>query len=145
MENMKNTVYTDAEKNVETLCYDDFGALGDGVTDDYVAIDRTHVKANENGKKVIAVGENALKSSDLTSLTLEEGVERLDYQSVRDSISLTEIHLPKSLKLIGNYAVHETDSLRVIYYAGTEEDWKKIEIGVNGNKPLKSVTIEYGK
>jgi hypothetical protein len=103
------------------------------------------IPAKLNGKKVIAVGENALKASDLTSLTLEEGVERLEYQSLRNSVSLTTIHLPKSITLIGNYATYEMDSLRVIYYAGSAEDWKKIEIGVNGNKPLKSVTIEYEK
>ena len=103
------------------------------------------IPAKLNGKKVIAVGENALKASDLTSLTLEEGVERLEYQSLRNSVSLTTIHLPRSITLIGNYATYEMDSLRVIYYAGSEEDWKKIEIGVNGNKPLKSVKIEYAK
>ncbi len=103
------------------------------------------IPATLQGKKVIAVGENALKSSDLTSLTLEEGVERLDYQSARDSVSLTTIYLPKSLNLIGNYALYETDSLQVIYYAGSEKDWEKIQIGVNGNKPLKSVKIEYAE
>ncbi|MBO5778357.1 MAG: leucine-rich repeat protein [Clostridia bacterium] len=103
------------------------------------------IPATLKGKKVIAVGENALKSSDLTSLTLEEGVERLDYQSVRDSVSLTTIYLPKSLNLIGNYALYETDSLQVIHYAGSEADWKNIKIGVNGNKPLKSVKIEYAE
>ena len=103
------------------------------------------IPAELNGKKVIAVGKNALKGSDLTSLTLEEGVERLEYQSLRTSVSLSTIYLPKSLTLIGNYVTYELDSLHVIYYAGSEEDWKKIEIGVNGNKPLQRVTIEYAE
>ena len=36
------------------VCYDDFGAVGDGVFDDFAPIYRTHVYANENGCKVCA-------------------------------------------------------------------------------------------
>ena len=39
---------------METLYYSQFGAVGDGVTDDFDAIIRTHQQANKNGSKVCA-------------------------------------------------------------------------------------------
>ena len=38
----------------KTVCYEDFGAVGDGKTDDYAAIVRTHDIANECGQTVKA-------------------------------------------------------------------------------------------
>ena len=40
-------------KNKNYVCYEDFGAVGDGKTDDYDAIARAHAYANENGLKVV--------------------------------------------------------------------------------------------
>ena len=37
----------------KTVCYEDFGAVGDGVTDDYDAIAKAHAYANENGLDVV--------------------------------------------------------------------------------------------
>ena len=37
----------------KTVCYEDFGAVGDGKTDDFDAIARAHAYANENGLDVV--------------------------------------------------------------------------------------------
>ena len=103
------------------------------------------IPATLNDKKVIAVGKDSLKGGTLTSLTLEEGVERLEYQSIRDNESLTTLTLPKSLIEVGNYATYNLPALTV-YYAGTEEDWAKINIKQTGNANdrLVNATIYYG-
>ena len=41
-------------KDISVVCYDDFGAVGDGVTDDFKALYDTHVFANECGQRVVA-------------------------------------------------------------------------------------------
>ena len=46
-----------AMENKEFVTYLDFGAVGDGVTDDFEAIYRAHEYANENGLPVILDGE----------------------------------------------------------------------------------------
>ena len=104
------------------------------------------IPAKLNGKKVVAVGADSLKGGTLTSLTLEEGVERLDYQSIRDNDALTVLTLPKSLKEVGNYATKNLPALTV-YYAGTQEDWAKINIKQTGyaNDRLVKATIHYGQ
>lgn len=49
------------KKDISVVCYDDFGAVGDGVTDDFMAFYNTHVFANECGQKVVATaGKNYL-------------------------------------------------------------------------------------
>ena len=40
----------------KTVCYEDFGAVGDGVTDDSAAIRAAHEYANENGLDVVCEG-----------------------------------------------------------------------------------------
>ena len=49
--NFKDTVYT---QDISIVYYDDFGAKGDGVTDDFFAIRNAHVFANESGQTVKA-------------------------------------------------------------------------------------------
>ncbi len=45
------------KRDISVVCYDDFGAVGDGVTDDYKALYDTHVFANACGQKVVASPE----------------------------------------------------------------------------------------
>ena len=46
--------YTYTKQRVSEVCYDDFGAFGDGRTDDYAAIKATHEFANQCGQTVVA-------------------------------------------------------------------------------------------
>lgn len=39
--------------DISFVTYEDFGAVGDGVTDDFAAINKTHTFANESGQKVL--------------------------------------------------------------------------------------------
>ncbi len=49
--NFKNTVYT---QDISVIYYEDFGAVGDGVTNDFQALYDAHVFANECGQNVKA-------------------------------------------------------------------------------------------
>ena len=51
MERTKN--YEESEKSVEVVRYEDYGAVGDGVTDDSAAIRAAHTEANEKGLAVL--------------------------------------------------------------------------------------------
>ena len=50
--NLTGTVYDSFSANL--LYYEDFGAMGDGVTNDFLAIYNTHVAANQTGQTVMA-------------------------------------------------------------------------------------------
>ena len=103
------------------------------------------IPAEIGGKKVIAVGRDGLNGIGITSLTVEEGVERLEYQAICNNTELTYLSLPSTLKEIGNFTFYKLDALGTIHYAGSAEDWKAIEKGVNGNNPLEKVQMKYGK
>ncbi len=123
------TVVEDAVGRLEIVDYNPF--YGDEVV----------IPAKIGKKPVIAVGEDALKGMGLISLTLEEGVQRLDYQSIRDNEELISLQLPKSLNYIGNYATYKLSALTEIHYAGTQEEWLAIKIENLGNDPLTKAKI----
>ena len=49
------------------------------------------------------------------------------FSSVKNS-ELKRVFLPSTLKVIGNDVFVGCDTLEVIYYQGSEDDWKKLEI-----------------
>ena len=49
----------------KTVCYEDFGAVGDGKTDDFDAIKRAHEYANENGLDVVTDSTKTYYIGDL--------------------------------------------------------------------------------
>ena len=51
---------------VKTVCYEDFGAVGDGKTDDFDAIKRAHEYANENRLDVVTDGSKTYYIGDTT-------------------------------------------------------------------------------
>lgn len=54
---------------------------------------------------------------------------------------LKEIHIPGSLKSIVRSAFWGCNSLTEVYFGGTQEDWRKLQIGSEGNDSLTSATI----
>ena len=64
-----------------------------------------------------------------------------DYALYRCS-SLTSITIPDSVTSIGRSAFYLCRSLETVYYAGSEEDWQKIDIG-NYNYNLTNAEIIY--
>lgn len=103
------------------------------------------IPAEIKGKKVIAIGKDGLNGIGITSLTVSEGVERLEYQAICNNSELTYLSLPSTLKEIGNFTFYKLDALGVIHYAGSAEDWQAVKKEVNGNDPLAKAQIKYGK
>ncbi len=91
------------------------------------------IPTNVNGKAVTSISTNAIRGDGrIVEIIVPEGVKRIEYEALRSLPSLAVISLPESIEYIGNYAFYKDDSL-VIYYAGSKDDFEKIEIGANGN------------
>ena len=83
------------------VTYEEFGAKGDGVTNDFPAIYAAHVYANENGLPVKAndnatyyIKETWTKEGDLTSIASAPIMTETDWGNANFIIDDTEIIIP---------------------------------------------------
>ena len=83
-------------------------------------------------------------AKNLRKIYIKEGVTSLNYGSLYLCENLEELHLPKSLNKIDEYALEYNDKLKLIKYASDKSDWDLIKIEDN-NTILKSnnIKIEY--
>ncbi len=93
------------------------------------------IPAEIDGKKVVAVGEGALASGStyatmfqadeisqlLTSVIIEEGIERIEDGAFASQTSLTEIIIPTSMKTIGNAVFSNCTNLTEIIIPASVE------------------------
>lgn len=79
--------------------------------------------------------------ASLEEVVFAEGLETIGAFSFSGCSSLGRIVLPASLKKIEASAFYDTGSLKV-FYAGSEDQWKSVEIA-SGNDTLKSAEITY--
>lgn len=75
-------------------------------------------------------------------------IEILSGVSVIDGIfggcsSLETVTLPLSITKIGSNTFAGCDNIKSVSYAGTQEDWDKIEIDPVGNESLNNATIKF--
>ena len=77
----------------------------------------------------------------LGAMVVPEGVTSIGDFSLAE-YELECLYLPLSLERIGQYAFWHCNMLKDIFYAGSEEDWNKIEIG-RKNDGLDHVTVHY--
>ena len=80
-------------------------------------------------------------AKNLRKLYIKEGVTSLNYGSIYLCENLEELHLPKSLNKIDEYALEYNDKLKLIKYASDKSDWDLIKIEDN-NTILKSNNIK---
>ena len=73
---------------------------------------------------------------ELKEFIIPEGVVTLAENTFSGCTALQKLHLPQSLRLVGNNAVANCPLLTYVSFAGTEEQWNNITI-LNNNPPLQ--------
>ncbi len=102
---------------------------------------------NNSGVEKITIGSgvktllNISGAENLKVAILKEGVEEIGQGAFRGDLELKELHLPSTLKKIGNYAFYNGEyEVDKIYYNGTREDWAKVQKGsLNSGISTKNV------
>ncbi len=81
---------------------------------------------------ITSLGPFALaECTSLTEIALSKQLHTIEQRAFWKCTSLKSIAIPKSVKKIMSGAFSECTSMEHVEYAGTTEDWSKIEIGEN--------------
>lgn len=92
---------------------------------------------------VTSIGDSAFASCfSLTNIKLPNKLVKISSSQFMYCSALTSISIPKSVNKIMGFVFYGCDALKDVYYPGTDDDWKKIEIG-GMNDPLTNATIHY--
>ena len=95
-------------------------------------------------KSLKYLGNSAFKNcTKLTELILYEGIAQIPENAFSGCTSLESIVIPTSLEYIIQYAFYSCTALKDIYYAGSSEDFEKLQIISTGNDVLSSATVHY--
>ncbi|MBQ7699684.1 MAG: leucine-rich repeat domain-containing protein [Clostridia bacterium] len=118
--------------------------LGDTTLDNNVFSDcesLSSITFKSPGAIPYELGSNICPQASLKTLIFSEGLTKIGSWAFADTTALTEVYLPASLTVIDACAFLRSGIVKV-YYAGSEEQWKSIEIK-NSNDPLNSAEIIY--
>lgn len=99
----------------------------------------TKLTALETPKNLKSIGVSAFAETSLKSVILNEGLVEISDQAFNESNKIVSIIVPSSLKLIKSGAFHpgsvdgkvNSSALKYVYYLGTEDQFKKIDIGLD--------------
>lgn len=93
---------------------------------------------------VIGIAENAFSTcSKLVEIILPNSVTQIGEYAFSGCNHLTKITIPNSITNIGQGIFSVCNNLTDVYYTGTEEEWRTINIDRLGNDPLFNATIHY--
>ena len=81
--------------------------------------------------------------SILTNITIGSGTTHIYNSAFSNCERLASITIPKSVVYIGRGAFRNCSKLKDVYYEGSKEDWKNIEIEWWCNELLRNVNIHY--
>ena len=92
---------------------------------------------------VTSFGSDAFQGcTSLTSVTIPDSVTSIGGWAFYYCTSLTSVTIPDSVTSIGMSAFEDCTSLTDVYYAGSEAQWKAIQISY-GNDALLNANIHY--
>ena len=95
---------------------------------------------------VTSIADDAFSGcSSIECVILPDGITEIDWYVFRNCTSLKNITIPDSVTKVGRLSFYNCVNLTDVYFCGTEEQWKEIEIDIanNGNDPLLNATIHY--
>jgi hypothetical protein len=82
------------------------------------------------------------RCTNLKSITVPNSTTSIGDSAFEGCRSLTSVTIGNNVTSIGNRAFQTCKNLAYVYYSGSEENWKKIDIGEN-NSCLTNATINY--
>ena len=94
-------------------------------------------------ESVTIIGGYAFRyCTGLKSADIPEGVKKISDGAFSECAGLTRINIPESMEEIGHGAFLNCDSLKDVYFSGSETQWKSIDIGIY-KELLPNATIHY--
>ena len=90
---------------------------------------------------VTSIGSGAFLYCTLDMIILGSGLTYISGDMFGGS-GLVAVVITDSVTRIANFAFASCDSLKYVYYTGSEADWQQIEIG-DANSPLTNATFYY--
>ncbi|MBE6851735.1 MAG: hypothetical protein E7504_08450 [Ruminococcus sp.] len=91
-----------------------------------------------------AIDQYAFADTDITHITIPEGVEVIDESVFSNCTSLTTINLPTTLKQVKDWAFNDCEALTTINYAGTQAMWEAVEVETFLNDTFLSANVNFG-
>ena len=92
---------------------------------------------------VTAIAYGAFMSgSTLKTVEIPDAVQEIEWFAFCDFTSLQTITIGSGVTDIGEKAFHKCDDLKDVYYNGTAEQWKAVQIGLN-NESLQDAVMHY--
>lgn len=88
------------------------------------------------------IGENAFETYEPVNVKIQDGVSLLQANSFSNA-RLLSISIPASVEKIEDNAFRQCRRLRHVFFAGTKEQWEKINEGNIANDKLMNTEIHY--
>ena len=90
------------------------------------------------------IGTSAFANDiSLKEVTLPKNIKEIGWNVFDGCAALETVYIGKNVLSIGDDAFKDCTSIKNVYYSGTEEEWKKIEIGT-GNDSLIEADFKFG-
>jgi hypothetical protein len=103
----------------------------------------TGVSSITIGRNVKTIGDCAFYSCrSIKEIVIPEGVTTVGQSAFFMCDGVETLIIPISVTDIGQFAFQRLSGLSTVYYTGTEEQWKKITVGI-GNENLTGTTVNY--
>lgn len=102
-----------------------------------------YIPRHYNDEPVTAIGKGAFSGCiSIRKIIIPESTKYIDNFAFNGCAGLESIVIPDSVTSIRSSAFFGCDNLAEIYYCGSEESWRNIDIR-SGNAPLDRATVYY--